>query len=83
MTQHLSHGMRSESGQYVAKDLLHMAAFIANRSNAQNGQLAIVEGLDLRYGDIEVIVEAIFDATNHLPFVFQAPRFPKKQTHAE
>jgi hypothetical protein len=45
--------------------------------------LAIVESLDLCDGNIEVVVEAIFDAANHLAFVFQAPRLTKKQTHAE
>jgi hypothetical protein len=83
MIQHFSHRVRPESRQDVAEDLLHVAAFSANRSYAQNGQLAIIESLDLRYGNIEVVVESIFDAANYLAFVLQAPRFAKKQTHAE
>src|SRR5262249_36756479 len=71
---------RSQGRMHLAQDLAHMATFVADRGNAEHDQLAIIQRVDLRDSDIEMVVQPILDAPNHLAFVFEAPRLAKQQT---
>src|SRR5262249_1159299 len=43
----------------------------------------MILGPNLSHGNIETLSQAILDAPQHLPFIFQTPRLTNQQPHTE
>jgi hypothetical protein len=83
MVEKLGYRMHAKSFHDRIKSGTNMPRFVAYHRQAENDELSMVQGFNLRNRNIELVVQAIFDAANHLPLVFQSPRLAHQKPHLQ
>jgi hypothetical protein len=83
MVEQLGHRVAAQRFDDFAQDGLHVVRPVADHGDAEDGKPAILLGLDLSHGYVEVIPQPVLDTLHHLPLVFQGATLAEQQAQTE